>query len=368
MLNRRMLLCSALSGAAATVTSIAKAASPLSGKPLSALIAQEVDASRISAGLVAVMVNEKGRHYLSHGRSDTVRALDENTVFDIGSLTKLFTALALADMVAKGAMSMDDPVAKYLPPAVRIPDYAGRQITLLDLVTYAPGLPGWPQNLPPLNPEKPIPDYSEADLYAALSGNPLTAAPGTQYVYSNFGYGLLGLALSRRADMPFEDVIVSRICTPLGMNSTRIVIDSSMQARLTPGHNQKLEMVTSWNLPPALAGAGAFRSTAHDLAQFLEGAMGLRTGKSASPFTDLLQTRRPADKPGVEAAAGWFVSNGHGDELVWKDGSIVGYTSFMGYSAKSRSGIILLANGECGNIMPSLGQHLLNPDFPLQKA
>jgi CubicO group peptidase (beta-lactamase class C family) len=368
MLNRRTLLCSALSGAAVAAGSTAMAASPLSGGTLSTLLAQEVDTSRISAGLVAAVVNAKGTRYLSHGRSDATRALDENSVFDIGSLTKLFTALALADMVAKGAMFMDDPLAKYLPPDVRVPDYAGRHITLLDLVTYAPGLPGWPQNLPPLNPEKPMPNYSVADLFAALSGNPLTAAPGTQYVYSNFGYGLLGLALSRRANMQLEDLIASRICTPLGMGSTRIVINASMQTRLTPGHNQKLEKVTSWNLPPAFAGAGAFRSTAHDLAQFLEGAMGLRPGKSGLPFAALLQTRRRADKPGVEAAAGWFVSTGHGDELVWKDGSTVGYTSFMGYSVKSRSGVILLANGECGDIMPSLGRHLLNPDFPLQKA
>ena len=174
----------------------------VSGGPLSTLLAQEIDASRISTGLVAVVVNEKGRRYLSHGRSDAARALDENTVFDIGSLTKLFTALALADMVAKGEMAMDAPVAKYLPADIHVPDYAGKQITLLDIVTYAPGLPGWPQNLPPLDPAKPLPDYSMDDLYAALSGNPLNAAPGTQYVYSNFGFGLLG-ALDAAFDCAF---------------------------------------------------------------------------------------------------------------------------------------------------------------------
>jgi serine-type D-Ala-D-Ala carboxypeptidase/endopeptidase len=369
MLNRRRLLFTALPGALIAAGS-ARAAAPMTDVTIDALMGKEI--AETGPGMVAAILDSSGHPVIrTQGTAGDAadRALDGDTLFDIGSLTKLFTAVALADMVARGEMAMQDSLAKYLPPDVQVPDFAGKPITLLDVVTYSPGLPGWPSNTPALSEDdKPFPDYPTEKIYQALAATKLAAAPGTQYVYSNFGYGLLGLALARRAKLGFEEMIVSRVCKPLGMDSTCITVPAAMQARVAPGHNSKHAKVTGWTLPEAFAGAGAFRSTANDLAKFLEAAMGQRRTSLSPAFASLLVTRRPADRPDTRVGAGWFITSGHDDELVWKDGSTLGYTSFIGYSRRSRAGIVLLANGECGEILPPLGKHMLNPDFPLTKA
>ena len=366
MFRRRDFLLSVIAIPAAT--SRAKADTPPpSNAEIPALLADTVGTRHASTGIVVVMRDAKEWRLITYGRSDAPdgRPLDGDTVFDIGSVTKLFTALLLADMVVRGEMAMDDPIGKYLPASVHMPTYHGQTITLADVVTYAPGLPGWPENIPPLAAEKPFPDYTVEQLYDALNGRKMDYAPGTHYVYSNFGFGLLGVALARRAGMGFEELVVSRICAPLGMDSTRITSTPSMQARVAPGHDQQLHKIASWTIPPALAGAGAFRSTANDMRRFLEAFMGLKRTSLTPAMARMLDIRRPADEPGLSAGAGWFVSTGHDAELVWKDGAVAGYSTFIGYSARNPLGTVILANGECGNILTPLGKHLLNADFPL---
>jgi len=345
------------------VTTAGAAELSLSSDSVAALLAGAMAEARAYPcnAMVAGLCDAGGQHVVPQGSAGNGRVLDGDTVFDIGSISKLFTALALADMVARGQMAMQDPMAKYLPASVRVPQFGGKPITLLDLATYSPGLPGWPADMPALS-EKPFPDYSVDRLYRALSRVKLDAAPGSKYVYSNFGYGLLGLALARHAGMDFESLIVSRICKPLGMESTRIVPTPQMRARVTPGHFKSLDKTASWNMPPAFAAAGAFRSTANDLLKFLAAAMG--PSPLAPAFAEMMRTQRPADKPDTQVAAGWFLSSGHNDRLIWKDGGVLGYSSFIGYSALRQNGVVVLANGNCGVL--NLGKHLLNTKFPLQ--
>ncbi|HSS13369.1 MAG TPA: serine hydrolase domain-containing protein [Rhizomicrobium sp.] len=357
MLNRRDF---AFSAVAALAPWPALAAS---GNSVSAALSEAMAQNHgyPCTGMVAGLCDGGGRQIVTRGIAGNGHALDGDTVFDIGSITKLFTALALADMVARGQMAMEDPLAKYLPAAAHVPKFQGRAITLLDLVTYSPGLPGWPADMPALS-EKPFPDYSVDRLYHALSQTALAAPPGTKYVYSNFGFGLLGLALARHAGMDFESLIVSRICDPLGMESTRIAPTRQMRERIAPGHFQKLARVKSWNMPPAFAAAGAFRSTANDLLKFLSAAMG--ASPLAPAFAEMMKVRRPAGKPDTQVAAGWFLTSAHDDRLVWKDGGVLGYSSFIGYSALRQNGVVVLANGNSGVL--DLGKHLINPDFPLE--
>jgi len=326
---------------------------------LASQLAAAMTGSHPLKGMVAGLCDPGGQRVLTQGEADNGGVLDGDTVFDIGSLTKLFTALALADMVVRGQMAMDDPLGRYLPAVV--PDFDGKPITLRDVVTYSPGLPGWPADMPPLG--KTFPDYPVERLYRALSAAKLDAAPGTRYVYSNFGYGLLGLALARRAATDFETLIVSRIAAPLGMESTRIRLTPGLQAHVSPGHDRKLAKVTGWDMQEAFAGAGAFRSTANDLLKFLAAAMALKPSPLAAAFKEMMRTMRPSDEPDTQVAAGWFISRGHGDRLVWKDGGVMGYSSFLGYSAVKRNGIVRLANGNLDS--PKWGKHLLNEGFAL---
>jgi CubicO group peptidase (beta-lactamase class C family) len=364
MTSRRAILCSSLPGAIIAAGSATWAAAPTPDDAITALLAKKIDQDHISPGIIVGVLDAKGRRVLAHGRADAAddHPLDGDSIFDVGSLTKLFTALILADMVVRGEVVMSDPLARYLPPEAHVPDFAGKPIALLDLVTYSPGLPGWPSDMPPLSPDKPFPDYSSNRLYKTLSATKLDAAPGTRYVYSNFGYGLLALALSRRAGMDFESLVVTRVCKPLGMESTRIALSPALEKRVAPGHGPKQERVTSWTLPPAFAGAGAFRSTANDLLKFLAAAMGSSRTSLAPAFAAMLKIERPGDKPDTRVGAGWFITTAHDDRLVWKDGGVLGYASFLGYSTANRKGVVVLINAMTGTV--NLGKHLLDAEFP----
>lgn len=370
MLDRRNFLLAA-SASLLPGASYADTAPSLPDGQVLALLKTQIDAAE-SAGIVAGILDRDGPRVVPAGRSDATdgRPLDGDTVFEIASVTKIFTALLLADMVLRGDVALDDLAAKYLPSHVHVPDYEGRGITLRDLVTYTSGLPGWPANFPPLDKAKPFPDYSIDQMYAALGDYKLPTAPGTHFRYTNFDFGLLGHVLSRCAGVRYEDLVVARICAPLGMDSTRITLTPSMRARRAPGHNAQLQTVEGWGHTSAFEAAGAFSSTANDLLKFLAAATGRAPSSLTPAFAALLRPRVPIksiDFPNMSVAAGWFVFADHGDELIWKNGDTLGYTSFMGYSAKSRQGIVLLANGEFQGIITPTGWHLLNPDFPLKK-
>jgi CubicO group peptidase (beta-lactamase class C family) len=173
----------------------------------------------------------------------------------------------------------------------------------------------------------------------------------------------LGLALARHANTDFERLIISRIAAPLGMENTRIALTPDMQRRFSPGHDRKLARVMSWDMQEAFAGAGAFRSTANDLLKFLAAAMALKPSPLAAAFAEMMRMTRPSDETDTRVAAGWFISRGHGDRLVWKDGGVLGYSSFLGYSGVKRNGMVLLANGNFDSAR--WGRHLLNEGFPL---
>src|SRR5262249_20556032 len=147
---------------------------------------------------------------------DNDRHPDEDTIFEIGSITKVFTGLLLAEMVERGLVKLDDPIQKYLP--VPVP----QEITLLHLATHTSGLPCDPPGWKPRNNNNPFADYGTKELYAFLSSWRLEREIGTRYSYSNLGMGLLGHLLSLRVNMSFEDLVTRRICDPLGMDDTRI--------------------------------------------------------------------------------------------------------------------------------------------------
>lgn len=193
------------------------------------------------------------------------------TIFEIGSITKLFTATVLADMAEEGLVALDDPVQRYLPDAVVLPT-RGRPITLADLATQTSGLPRLPKGLFRQSlrlRQNPYVRFTVADLERAIAGARLKGEPGAKPRYSNFGFGLLGHVLALRAGQSYEHLVRERICDPLALADTGISIPAHTLPRFADGHNRRGQHVPHWDLP-ALAGAGALRSTVADLLPFLE--------------------------------------------------------------------------------------------------
>src|SRR5262245_32121737 len=126
------------------------------------ILADRIDAQKQGVGMGVGILEPGDRRVVAYGKLDSgdARTLDGNTVFEIGSITKVFTSLLLADMVRRGEVALDDPVSKYLPGNVRMPRRGGREITLQDLATHTSGLPRLPSPFTPKNPANPYADYS----------------------------------------------------------------------------------------------------------------------------------------------------------------------------------------------------------------
>ncbi|MFG3593848.1 serine hydrolase [Bradyrhizobium sp. RDI18] len=337
------------------------------GQDVAAILKERVDVGRETIGLVAAFLDGDRHSITAHGQSGSPdnRPLDGDTVFEIGSITKVFTALVFADMVLRGELAPDDPAAKYLPASVRMPDFEGAPITLMDLATYTSGLPRMPSNFAPKDWGNPYIDYTSERLYDFLSNHKLGHKPGKHYEYANLGFGLLGHILERRAGKSYEELVMSRICTPLGMEDTRITLSNSMRQRLARGHSAALTPVANWDFS-VLAGAGAFRSTANDLMKFLRICMNPVEGPVAAALKMTLSERRPMMEE-REVALGWFISSRFGDELIWKSGGTGGYATFIGYSTRTRRNCIVLSNAADYNPNIALGTHLINAAYPLAK-
>lgn len=341
-------------------------ASPTSAPPADSEIRQilvnRIDVEHQSVGIVVGIIDPHGRRIVAYGhlQQGDGRPLTGDSVFEIGSITKVFTSLLLTDMVERGKVRLDEPVAELLPAGVRIlvPQRDGRQITLADLATHTSGLPRMPDSLHSANWANPYADYSEKQLYDFVASYDLPRDPGVKWEYSNLGFGLLGLALARRAGTSYGTLVQERICQPLGMQSTATVTTPSMAQRLATGHSRDLSTVPSWTFTDTMAGAGALRSTANDLLTFLAAAMG-RTRSSLTPaFEALLSVQRPTGGRFIEQALGWIVDTRGDREIIRKDGVTGGYASFIGYDPVSDSAVVVLSNSD--NSVDDLGMQLLD--------
>ena len=225
-----------------------------------------------NVGLVVGLLVRDECLCLGYGKvaEDSARPPDAGTVFEIGSITKVFTAALLAEMAGREEVRLDQPVAELLPPGVRVPSYRGRAITLAHLAEHTAALPRLPGNLwaTVTDMKNPYRDYQVAHLYEYLSGATIGFPPGTGVAYSNLGAGLLGHVLALRAGRPFEDLLAERVLRPLGLADTGITLSADQAARLAPGHTDKGEPTPNWDIP-SLAGAGALKSTAAEMLTFL---------------------------------------------------------------------------------------------------
>jgi CubicO group peptidase (beta-lactamase class C family) len=343
------------------------------------ILAERIDTFHMGVGIVVGVIDAQGRRVVGYGSLDRGQAQPVNgrTLFEIGSISKVFTSLLLADMVQRGELALTDPVAKFLPgtfkvpgreaESLKVPQRDGKAITLQDLARQTSGLPRMPDNFAPMDPANPYADYSVEQLYRFLSHYQLTRAIGSKYEYSNLGVGLLGHALARHAGMDYEALVRARICTPLGMGSTVVTLTPELKARLAVGHDGKLAAVANWDLP-TLAGAGALRSDADDLLSFLSATLGYSKSSLAPAMAAMLEPRTPTGMPGTDIALGWHVSTHDGSEIVWHNGGTGGYRSYLGFNRRTGVGVVVLANTMNETGVDDIGLHLLDPRLPLLQA
>jgi serine-type D-Ala-D-Ala carboxypeptidase/endopeptidase len=325
------------------------------------ILADRIGVENAGLAMVVGVIDANGRRVIAYGSlgKENNRRADGDTVFEIGSMTKVFTSLVLVEMARRGEVGVNDPVSKYLPASVKMPDRNGQTITLADLSTHRSGLPRMPSNFNPKDATNPYVDYTVQQLYDFLSGYKLERDIGSQYEYSNLGAGLLGQALALRAGMSYESLVRARICDPLGMADTRMTLTPDMKARLAAGHNMLLTPVPNWDIP-TLSGAGAFRSTANDILKFLAAYLGYEKTALAPAMADATSIRSIHDNGESQMAYGWEAKTRDGNTIIWKGGATGGYRTYMGFDPKSRTGVVVLSN-MLRAAMDEIGPHLLHP-------
>ena len=330
---------------------------------LQALIDNRVDTAKKAVGIVAGTVDATGVHIYAAGRTFAGgdRKPDGDTLFEIGSITKVFTSLVLADMIQRGEVQADDPVSKYLPDHAEVPGRNGKQITLLNLSMQNSGLPRLPDNMKPADSANPYADYDGPKLLAFLAGYKLTRDPGEKYEYSNLAVGLLGYALAHRAGMTYEELVRQRIFKPLHMDSSTISLSPEQRKRLAPGHDAQLKPVKNWDLD-ALAGAGAIRSTARDMLKFLAANVGLADTPLKAAMERMRAVRGETGTPHLQIAMAWHIWTEFPPDIFWHNGGTAGYRSFAGMDIAGKKAVVVLCNTFFD--IDNIGLHTLNAKYP----
>jgi len=270
-----------------------------------------------------------------------------DTVYEIGSISKVFTGVLLASMARDGLVPLDAPVADLLAPGTKVPARGERQITLVDLATHTSGLPRMPDNFAPKDPRNPYADYTVEQMREFLGRVRLASVPGETYAYSNVGAGLLGHALARRAGKSYEELLRERIAGPLGMESTVVSLTPGLEARLAPGHNAAGKPEGNWDLP-TFAGAGGIRSTVADMMRFLAANLSREETPAVAALAAAREVRfTPREAGANRMALGWHVSPGG---VFWHNGQTGGYHSFVALDTVNGRAVVILSDTATGAV------------------
>ena len=317
-----------------------------------------------SPSIVVGIIDKDGPQYYAFG-TKTIggEPVDEHSIYEIGSISKTFTATLLAQNILNGKMKADDPAQQYLPKSVTMPTRNGRQITLGELSDHTSGLPRLPGNLNPADPSNPYADYTVELMYAFLSGYQLPRDIGSEYEYSNLAQGLLGHILGLQAGKSYEELVINNITKPLGMPETRITFDEQMKKNLAMGYSQGMQ-VSNWDLP-SLAGAGAIRSSLHDMLRYVGANLGL-IKSDLYPAMQLAQQVRHDKAGNNRVGLAWHIANGPDGDVISHSGGTGGYRTFAGFVRETGMGVVVLTNSTKG--ADDIGYHLLNPDVNLIKV
>lgn len=298
-------------------------------------------------GIIVGIIKNGEKTIYSYGEKEpgSREKISAQSVLEIASLTKTYTALALADMCLKGELSLDDPIENYLPASVHVPTYNGIKMTLKHLANHTSGLPAFPDNIDK-KAYNPYEGYTEQNMYDFLNGYELPREPGTEQKYSNTGYGLLGQILSLKDGSDYETMITKRVLKPLGMIHTTVSFTPDQRSHLVSGHNGT-KKVESWSQyqQNMMQGGGSLISSMDDQLLFLEANLGLKPGPLYQAM--ILSHTNTFQYNGTFStgnALGWTNYTQDGHAIVWKNGGNGGYCSFMGFDPGSKTGVVILVN------------------------
>jgi serine-type D-Ala-D-Ala carboxypeptidase/endopeptidase len=302
---------------------------------------------------VSIAVVEAGHDYFyDYGSTSRNKAVlpTPQSIYELASVTKTFTATLAARAVIDGRMSLDGDFRKDLPDGYSNLAWNGRPVTLRTLVTHYAGMPRDIPDTDALFADKHSPDFnarmvalnegfSREQFLAALHDTHLRSAPGEKQVYSNAGFLVIGLGLEKAYGKSTNELLRQYITQPLGMASTGFTLDSSEQPRLVKGYDN-YGRSAPYHLPNAGDAWGLYAST-EDMAKYVRLQL-----DDSDPVIRLSHQVLKGDANDGDAMA-WNLGSDQGQPIIWHGGGSFGMSSEVVLYPKQHEGFVLLANDAC---------------------
>ena len=309
-----------------------------------------------TVGLSIGIIKDGKTYTYNYGETtrDKGRLPTANSIYELGSITKTFTATLLAYYVIEGKVKLDDPIIKFLPDSVAS-NPALKGITLEMLSNHTSGLPRLPEDFfkhasDALNPYK---DYTKKLMFSYLKNWQATTKPGEKYAYSNFAVGLLGEILVHVTGKTFEQMVIEAITVPLGMNSTVQHITPLLKPHTVTGYDEQGNPTSAWD-QDAIAPAGALRSTVNNMMIFAKANMTVAPTRLSKAMALTHQITYNKD---TKVGLGWHIIVVNGVEYDYHDGGTGGYSSFIAYNVEKNMAIVMLSN--CAESVSAAGVDVL---------
>ncbi|WP_052715931.1 serine hydrolase [Devosia chinhatensis] len=331
------------------------------------ILGDRIGRDQANVGIAVAIIENGETRFISHGtlEVDGTDPVTEETLFEAGSITKVFTNLLLAQAVNDGKIDLDAPITDYLPDGFAVPETGNRAITAFDLATHHAGLTGLPEEILSRGIDNPYSGFGADALAVWFADAELARPVGEQFEYSNLGTALLGLALETVEGSDFVTLLTTSVLEPLGMDASSLEMTGQELPAMATGHNTAREATPNWDFE-VFAPAGALIISSTDLIKFVAAASGQTQTSLAPAFETMLARTMPVEQ-GTSIGLGWFITTTGQSEIVWHNGMTGGYTSFAGFDRASGNGVVVLTNMAAQRGVNDIGMHLLNPAIPLNE-
>jgi CubicO group peptidase (beta-lactamase class C family) len=350
--------------AAAVVVFSAQASATTDGE-LRAVLEKRFAGDRTGACVAAAVV-EQGRTSTAYFCADpkTARPYDGRTAFEIGSVTKTMTAALLADLIVKGEVTLDDPLAKLLPAGTKVATFNGEPILLKHVVTHTSGLAALPSRMTVTDMRNPYAHLTEQELLQSLAEAKLASKPGTKFVYSNFAMMVLSYALAKRSGKDFETLLHEKLFAPLGIKDAYIAKPPA-GVRAAQGHMTTGAPTSAWDIPVNMAGVGGVRATLPDMIAYVRAQ--LRPGGDATGRAIALTQNQVIEVPGARVGMNWLLAPVAGRMTLQHEGGTGGFSALVIVDKQAGRAVVVLSDAAQTDLggLGTVGLHLIDPGQPI---
>lgn len=316
-------------------------------------IEQELNPSIV----IGVFENGKTDFYVQGVQNKALNQVaTSKTVYEIGSITKTFTSLLLAQLISENKLQPDDEVQKFWPNEFKLVDSENKAVTMLQLATHTSGLPRLPANLNPFSND-PYSNYDRIQLLTAV--NQVNAKKsGVNYAYSNFAVGLLGETLSKIENETYNNLISNKILKPLNLKQTYMLLSQVPEPLLAQGYSGNKE-TNAWQFQ-ALAGAGSIRSSIEDL--LIYGIAHLAHTDNNLKTAMKLVTTSHYQQDQLNIGLGWHIN---ADGIIWHNGGTAGFSSIIMIDPVQQKVVAGITNTNHNSNIEDIVAHLMDPSKPM---